>query len=89
MDSPTLFNSAHRAITLSVSLFSRVAHLQAGAGVGADFDYMQKAETARLDEAAAISCMEKLLGEFEPCQFLPLLLQAACEDHNSPAIQVR
>lgn len=44
---------------------------------------MQKAETARLDEAAAISCMEKLLGEFEPCHFLPLLLQAVNGDHNS------
>ena len=57
--------------------------------MGADFDYMQKAETARLDEAAAISCMEKLLGEFEPCHFLPLLLQAVVGDHNSPDIQVR
>ena len=57
--------------------------------MGPDFDYMQKAETARLDEAAAISCLEKLLGEFEPCQFLPLLLQATTEDHNSPEIQVR
>ena len=59
----------------------------AGSAEDAGFDYMQKAETTRVDEAAAASCMEKLLAEFEPCKLMPLVLKAAAES-QSPEIQV-
>ncbi len=59
----------------------------AGSAADAGFDYMHKAETTRMDEAAAASCMEKLLADFEPCIFVPLLLKAAAES-QSPEIQV-
>ncbi len=48
---------------------------------------MQKAETIRMNDAAATSCMEKLLADFAPCQLMPLLLRAAAESHT-PEIQV-
>ena len=40
-----------------------------------------------MDEAAATSCMEKLLADFEPCQLIPLVLQTAAES-QTPEIQV-
>ena len=59
------------------------------AGPTADpgFEYMQKAETARMDETAAASCMEKLLADFVPCKFVPLLLEAAAAG-QTPELQV-
>ena len=36
-----------------------------------------------MDEAAAPSCMEKLLADFEPCVFLPLLLKSAADPSNA------
>ena len=49
---------------------------------------MQKADTTRMDEATATSCMEKLLADFEPCHFMPLLLKAAAVSHT-PDVQVK
>ena len=59
----------------------------AGFAANAGFNYMQKAETMRMDEAAVASCMKKLLADFEPCQCMPLLLKAAAEC-QTPEIQV-
>ena len=36
-----------------------------------------------MDEAAAPSCVEKLLADFEPCVFLPLLLKSAADPSNA------
>ena len=44
---------------------------------------MQRAQATRMDEAAASSCMEKLLADFEPCVFLPLLLKSAADPINA------
>lgn len=58
-----------------------------GPEADAEFDYMQRAEATRMDEAAALSCMEKLLADFEPSVFLPLLLRSASDPSNA-TIQV-
>ena len=54
-----------------------------GLEADADFDYMQRAQASRMDEAAAPSCMEKLLADFQPCIFLSLLLKSAADPSNA------
>ena len=54
-----------------------------GEEADAEFDYMQRAQATRMDEAAAPSCMKKLLADFEPCVFLPLLFKSATDPSNA------
>ena len=76
-----------RGLPVHENSFERLCQCTAGSAADADFNYMQKAETARMDEAAASSCTDKLLADFEPCSFLPVLLKAAAENRQ-PDIQV-
>ena len=81
-------HQAFKGLPVHESTSGRLCQCTAGSAAVASFNYMQKADTARMDEVAASSCTEKLLADFEPCRFLPLLLKAAAENRQ-PDIQVR